>query len=57
MSLILAKCVEFRDKRKICVVEENGKKYQLNNDSDIFIRKVKVDKCLPQSIGEKRCDF
>lgn len=57
MSLILAKCVEFRDRRKICVVEENGKKYQLNNNSDIVIRKVKVDKCLPQGIGEKRCDF
>ncbi len=57
MSLILAKCIEFNDKREICVAYENGKKYQLNNISNITIRKVKVDKCLLQKIGEKRCDF
>ena len=57
MSLILAKCIEFNEKRKICIAYENGKKYQLNNTSNITIRKVKVDKCLSQNIGEKRCDF
>jgi len=57
MILILAQCIEFNEKRKICIAYENGKKYQLNNVSDIVIRKVKVDKCLIQNIGEKRCDF
>lgn len=57
MNLILAKCIEFKEKRKICIAYENGKKYQLNNVSDITIRKVNVDKCLVQNIGEKRCDF
>ena len=57
MSLILGKCIEFNDKREICVAYENGKKYQLNNISNITIRKVKVDKCLSQNMGEKRCDF
>ena len=57
MSLILEKCIEFNEKRKICIAYENGKKYQLNNVSEIAIRKVKVDKCLSQNIAEKRCDF
>ncbi|MDQ6842821.1 MAG: hypothetical protein M3Z92_00515 [Bacteroidota bacterium] len=57
MSLILAKCIEFTEERKICIAEENGKKYQLNNMSGIIIRKVRVDKCLGQEVGEKRCDF
>lgn len=57
MSLILEKCIEFNEKRKLCIAYENGKKYQLNNLSDITIRKVKVDKCLPQNVGERRCDF
>lgn len=33
MSLILAKCIEFNESRKICIAYENGKKYQLNNTS------------------------
>ncbi len=57
MNLIPAKCVEHNDKRKICVAEENGKKYQLFNKSGITIKKVKVDKCLQQKANEKRCDF
>lgn len=57
MSLIFAKCIEFNEKRKICIAYENGKKYQLNNTSNVTIRKVKVDKCLTQNVGEKRCDF
>jgi len=36
---------------------ENGKNYELNNISNVVLRKVRVDKCIPQSIGEKRCDF
>ena len=57
MSLILKECIEFNDRRKICVVEENGKKYNLNNHSGFSFRKVKIDKCLDQGIGKKRCDY
>ena len=57
MNLIPDKCIEFNDKRKICIAYENGKKYQLNNLSEITIRKIKIDKCLLQNVGEKRCDF
>lgn len=57
MSLILEKCIEFNERRKICIATENGKKYQLNNNSDVIVRKVKIDKCLQQNFGEKRCDF
>ncbi len=57
MNLISAKCIEFNENRKMYIAYENGKKYQLNNTSGITLRKVKVDKCLPQNIGEKRCDF
>lgn len=57
MSLILVKCIEFKDNRRICVAEENGKKYELRNDSEIPVRKIKVDKCLAQNEREKRCDF
>ena len=57
MNLILAECIEFNEKRKVCIAYENGKKYQLNNTSDVIVRKVKVDKCLVQNIGERRCDF
>jgi len=57
MSLILVKCIEYNDNRRICVACENGKNYELNNISNVVLRKVRVDKCIPQSIGEKRCDF
>ncbi len=57
MNLVPAKCLEHNDKRKICVAEENGKKYRLDNNSGVTIKKVKVDKCLPQKVNEKRCDF
>lgn len=57
MNLISVDCVEFNDKRKICVASENGKKYTLKNTSEFTIRKVKVDKCLMQAQGERRCDY
>lgn len=57
MSLIPEKCIEFNDDRKICIETENGKTYKLNNVSKFRIRKVKVDKCLQQQEGEKRCDY
>ncbi len=57
MSLILNKCVEFDEERKICIAFEKGKTYRLNNNSSYKIRKVKVDKCIAQDIGEKRCDY
>lgn len=57
MTLIHSKCIEFNEKRKICIAEENGKKYQLNNASNFTVKKVKVDKCLEVSRGGKRCDY
>ena len=57
MNLIPDKCIEFNDNRKAFVAEENRKKYNLNNPSGQFIRKVKIDKCLDQNSGEKRCDY
>jgi hypothetical protein len=57
MSLIPEACVEFNDGRKICVAIEKGKRYELRNNSDFKIRKVKIDKCIAQDEGEKRCDY
>jgi len=57
MSLIQDKCVEHHDDRSIITVKENGKIYQLNNDSKQKVRKVKIDGCIQQSKGEKRCDY
>lgn len=57
MNLITVECIEFKDKRRICVAYENKKKYQLINESKFSIRKVKIDKCLKQREGEKKCDF
>ena len=57
MSLIPARCIDFSDNRKECIAYENGKTYKLNNLSKLIIKKVRVDKCLIQNIGEKRCDY
>ena len=57
MSLIGTKCIEFNEKRKICVAKERGKSYLLENESGFSIRKVKVDRCLLQAEGERRCDY
>lgn len=57
MSLIPDECIEFDEERKICIAFEKGKTYRLNNNSNYKIRKVKVDKCIVQDIGEKRCDY
>lgn len=57
MSLIPDKCIEYKDKRRICIAYENGKKYELINSSYSNIRKVKVDSCLEQDEGQRRCDF
>lgn len=57
MNLITDKCIEFDEERKICVAFEKGKTYRLNNNSGYKIRKVKVDKCIAQDMGEKRCDY
>lgn len=56
MSLIPNKCIEFDEKRKICIAVEKGKVYKLNNNSNYKIKKVKVDNCIPNH-EEKRCDF
>lgn len=57
MSLIPDQCVEFCDTRKICKVEENNKRYILENKSGTSLKKIKVDGCIRQEIGEKRCDY
>jgi hypothetical protein len=57
MSLILTKCVEFSDDRKEFVASENGKTFRLDNSSGAIVRKVKVDKCIVQKLGEGRCDY
>ena len=57
MSLIPDKCIEFKEQRKICIAYENGKKYELINFSNLNIRKVKVDNCLDQKEGQRRCDY
>lgn len=57
MSLIPENCVLHFDNRNECVASENGKIYKLINASKLKIKKVKVDKCLPQDEGEKRCDY
>lgn len=57
MSLIQNKCIEYHDDRSECVATENGKTYRLNNRSKFKVRKIKSDGCLPQKVGEKRCDY
>lgn len=57
MSLILKECIEFDEVRKICIAEENGKKFEIINKSELQIRKIKVDGCLNQLENEKRCDY
>ena len=57
MSLIPNDCIEFDDERKICIAFEKGKTYRLLNSSNYKIRKVIVDKCIEQNVGEKRCDY
>ena len=57
MSLILDKCIEHHDDRSIITVKENGKTYQLNNVSKQKVKKVKIDGCIQQAEGEKRCDY
>ena len=57
MSLIIDQCTEYYDERRTCIAKENGKIYRLENVSGYQIRKVKVDKCFPQRLGEKRCDY
>jgi hypothetical protein len=56
MSLI-ANCIKHEDARQQVVVEEKGKKYHLENERGLNIAVVKVDKCVSQNEGEKRCDF
>ena len=56
MSLIPNECVEFEEKRKICIAFEKGKMFKLNNNSNYRIKKVKVDNCIPNN-GERRCDY
>jgi hypothetical protein len=58
MSMIGGACVEYHEVRKVCMAEENGKKYYLDNVQAVFkVRKVKVDGCIAVAIDTKKCDF
>lgn len=54
---VIEACTEYKEVRKVCIAEENGKVYRLENKSGVEVRKVKVDKCFPHEPGEKRCDY
>lgn len=53
----LIDCIEYSDKRKILTCRENGIEYRITNDLETRICKVKIDGCLDQGKGEKRCDY
>ncbi len=57
MSLIPDKCVEFDKNIKTCIAYENKRTYRLENKSNYKIRKIRLDGCLSQKPGEKRCDY
>ncbi len=57
MSMVIADCAEYNEVRKLCVAEENGKKYVLDNQGAYYIRKVKVDGCVTIPDGYGRCDY
>lgn len=50
-------CREYSEVRKIAVAEEKKKKYTLNNNGGFTIEKYRVDGCVAQSAGERRCDY
>ena len=50
-------CREYSDQRKFAVAEEKGKKYTLKNESGFVVEKYRIDGCIAQSAGERRCDF
>ncbi len=57
MSLIPNECIEHNEERQICIAFEKGKIYRLINNSNYKIRKVRIDKCIEQTIGQKLCDY
>jgi len=57
MSLIEKKCIEYNERRKICIASEKSKKYELTNKSNFIVRKIKVDQCFTPMNNKKRCDF
>ncbi len=57
MNHIAEKCIEFNDRRQICVAVENSKTYELNNKTGHVVRKVKVDGCLLEGAGYRCCDY
>ena len=57
MSLIPDSCIESNDNRSECVATENGKTFKIINRSKVEIKKVKIDHCIKQEIGERRCDY
>lgn len=57
MSLIPTKCIDPNEDWKVCSVREKGISYQLENSFSYKITKVKVDGCLLQKEGERRCDY
>lgn len=57
MIKTLNDCIEDYDNRSEFLAYENGKTYTLRNKSKFKIKKIKVDGCVHQDIGEKRCDY
>lgn len=57
MSLIPDKCILHFDSRSECVAFEKGKTYKLLNASKYKIKKVRIDNCILQNEGQRRCDY
>lgn len=51
---MISKCNTFNS-NNIITVEENSRKFRINNDNSLYINKVKVDGCY-QTNG-KKCDY
>jgi hypothetical protein len=58
MTGLLSNCkAEFQDDRPECMAYQNGKKYTLINTARHVVKSIFLEKCLPQKVGERRCDY
>ncbi len=57
MNRLRESCREYSEVRKIAVVKEEGKKYSLFNNSGFIIDKYRIDGCIAQAEGKRRCDY
>jgi len=53
----IRECIQYSDNRSILECNEKGKSYKILNSNGKRISKVKVDGCVSQDEGEKRCDY